>query len=250
MAVVAARQRRSPAFGRRTAVRRYRGPLGCRLRTRSCSRFRICVRRRARCWLDHACRRRRASPTIRGPRRPKPPRPSQRRTDAGPGDRGRLRLQQLAGVGGRQRADVLQRHQRRGRQGHLRSEDQAASCRRQHPHDRCGRQDHLRQHYGSERRLPRRFRRFAARRHRRRRREWRRPAPTAPAATTPCSKTASTPPAHPAGTIRRSRHCGRSRARASFTTRPTRCCTSRTPSSSSSAFRWRICRISRRPIRP
>jgi LPS-assembly protein len=32
----------------------------------------------------------------------------------------------------------------RGRQGHLRPEDQAAARRRQCPHDRCGRQDHLR----------------------------------------------------------------------------------------------------------
>ncbi len=54
----------------------------------------------------------------------------------------------------------------------------------------------------------------------------------------------------PCRTIRRSRRCGRSRARASSTTRPTRCCISRTRSSNSSAFRWRICRISRRPIRP
>ena len=48
---------------------------------------------------------------------------------------------------------------------------------------------------------------------------WRRPAPTAAAATTRCSKTASTRPARPARTIRRSRRYGRSRARASSTTR-------------------------------
>jgi len=46
------------------------------------------------------------------------------------------------------------------------------------------------------------------------------------------------------------RRCGRSRVRVSSTTRPTRCCISKTRSSSSSACRWRICRISRRPIRP
>ena len=40
------------------------------------------------------------------------------------------------------------------------------------------------------------------------------------------------------------------KGRASSTTRPRRCCISRTPSWSSSAFRWRICRISRRPIPP
>jgi LPS-assembly protein len=44
--------------------------------------------------------------------------------------------------------------------------------------------------------------------------------------------------------------CGRSRVRASSTTRPTRCCTSRPRSSNSSAFRLPICRIFRRPIRP
>lgn len=53
----------------------------------------------------------------------------------------------------------------------------------------------------------------------------------------------------PVRTIRRSRRSGRSRARASSITRPRRCSISRTPSSSSSAFRWRICPISRRPIR-
>ena len=65
--------------------------------------------------------------------------------------------------GGRQRAAVLQWNQRRGGQGHLRSEDQAVACRRQHPHDRCRRQDHLRRYPGFERRLPRRLRRSAAR---------------------------------------------------------------------------------------
>ena len=64
----------------------------------------------------------------------------------------------------------------RGRQGHLRPEDQAASRRRQHPHDRCGRQDHLRQHPRSERRLPRRLRRIRCASTPPTRRGWRDPA--------------------------------------------------------------------------
>jgi LPS-assembly protein len=72
---------------------------------------------------------------------------------------------------------------------------------------------------------------------------------TAPAATTRFSRTASIRPAHPAGTIRRSRRSGRSRARASSTTNPRRCSTSRPRSSNSSGCRWPICRTSQRPIR-
>jgi hypothetical protein len=65
--------------------------------------------------------------------------------DAGAGERGRLRLQQFAGVGRRQCAAILQWYQPRGRQGRLRPEDQAAARRRQHPHHGRRRQDHLRQ---------------------------------------------------------------------------------------------------------
>ena len=114
-----------------------------------------------------------------------------------------LRLHQSPGRRGRQRPDLLQRLDHRGRQGHLRPEDQASARRRQHPPDRCRRQDHLRQHHGSERRLPRRLRRFAARRHRRpdahgrvARRPHQRQLHGVPEA-------ASTPPASPARTIRK-----------------------------------------------
>ena len=47
-------------------------------------------------------------------------------------------------VRGRQRADLLQRHHARSRQGHLRPDDQAPARRRQRAADRAGRQDHLR----------------------------------------------------------------------------------------------------------
>ena len=142
--------------------------------------------------------------------------------DARAGDRDPLRLHEQARLRGRQRPDLLRRLDPRSRQGHLRPDDQAAARRGQRPPDRARRQDHLWRDHEPQRRLPRRFRRFAAARHCRIRPAWRRPAPTAPAATSPSSRAASTPPASRARTIRRSRRCGRSRPRASSTTKARR----------------------------
>ena len=134
----------------------------------------------------------------------------------------------IRSFGGRRRAAVLQRHQRRSRQGDLRPEDQAASCRRQYPHDGCRRQGHLCQHARSLRRLSRRLCRFAARRHRGRRRAWRRRAPTARSGNFTVFENGVYTACAACRTIRRSRRCGRSRAPASSTTRARSCCTSRT----------------------
>ena len=73
-----------------------------------------------------------------------------------------LRLHQRARLGRRQRADLLRRLDARSRQGDLRPEDQAAACRGQCPPDRSRRHGHLRRDHGSERRLSRRLRGFAA----------------------------------------------------------------------------------------
>ncbi len=129
--------------------------------------FAVLIVRRVRISLPSRPPPRKASPTIRSRPRPHPRASPIRRPDARAGGRGRLRLQQQSRLRGRQCPAVLQRHQRRSRQGDLRPEDQAAARRRQHPHDGCRRQDHLCQRHGSERRLPRRLRRFAAGRHRR-----------------------------------------------------------------------------------
>ena len=71
-----------------------------------------------------------------------------------------------------------------------------------------------------------------------------------PRAITRSCKTASTPPANPARTIRRNRRSGRFRRPGSSTTRARRCSTSRMLASSSSACRSPMCRSCRRPIRP
>ena len=142
-----------------------------------------------------------------------------RQADAGAGDRGSVRPRQRARERGRQRADLLRRLDPRSRQGRLRSEDQAAARRRQCAADRAGRQHHLRRNPRTQRRLPRRLRQFAAARNARSdaiRRRARRPQPTA---ATRCSRAASTPPASRARTIRASRRSGRSRPRASSTTK-------------------------------
>ena len=145
-------------------------------------------------------------------------RASRKGADAAAGDRDQLRLHQQARVRRRQRADLLFRHDARGRPGDLRRNHQADARRRQRPADRARRPDHLRRPDGSERRFPRRLRRFAAPRDRRTRPGWRRRAPTAAAAISRCSRAASTPPASRARTIRRSRRSGRSRRRGSSTT--------------------------------
>ena len=72
-----------------------------------------------RCWPDAAARDRIASTApalsqklhLQPAAAQQPPRPTRNDADARAGGRGQLRLQQPARVGGRQRADVLQRHQ-------------------------------------------------------------------------------------------------------------------------------------------
>ena len=177
MAVVAARQLRSPAFGgaARCAViaAAWRRCVPC-WRGFSAWRWLAAARRR-----DHTPASAQSFTYNRARRAPKPPPAANNGQMLVQADEVNYDYNNSARVGRRQRADVLQRHQRRSRQGHLRPEDQAPARRGQRPHDRCRRQDHLCQHHRSERRLPRRLRQFAARRHRRRRRAWPRPAPTA-----------------------------------------------------------------------
>ncbi len=75
-----------------------------------------------------------------------------------------LRLHQRARPGRRQRPDLLRRLDARGQQGDLRPEDQAAACGGECSADPSRRHREPRRDHGSERRLPRRLRGFAARR--------------------------------------------------------------------------------------
>ena len=110
----------------------------------------------------------------------------------------------------------------RGRQGHLRAEDQAHARRRQRPPHRSRRQGRARRDHRPDRPVPRRLRRFAAARSRRQdplRGAARRAHRTA---ATRCSRAASIRPASRARTIRASRRAGRCARRASSTTKPRR----------------------------
>ena len=219
MAVVAARQLsrlRSAAHARAPSA----VPLGRRQRLDRCPARRHRACRRVIGLGSTAPAPRKASPTIRA--RPSRRRgPPTRRADARAGQRDQLRLQQRARVGGRQRADLLQRHhleadkviydqktKRLQAEGNVRLTEADGKITYADIIDlsddfRDGFVNSLRLDTADETRMA------AAR-------------ADAPAATTPCSRAASTPPASPARTIRRSRRCGRSRPRASSTTRPRR----------------------------
>ena len=88
------------------------------------------------------------------------------RRRAGPDARSRrgdqLRLHQRARLGRRQRATLLRHLDARSRPGDLRPEDQAPACARQCPPEPGRRHGHPWRDHGSERRLSRRLRGFAA----------------------------------------------------------------------------------------